>query len=135
MYSPFNCSKTAKLCKPPVLETGLFSPSLLDSSVTVTFGLQLFAFTHDFLLERSFFSLLQPRDRFFFFFPFCRACMCQPSRQKNDTARCNWQQEVNVIRCPLPRKLAVLRNACTRVPDENVCVTSRSMWETMLTVL
>ena len=26
-------------------------------------------------------------------------------------------------------KRAVLRNACTRVPDQNVCVTSRSMWE------
>ena len=52
--SPFKCSKTAKLREPPVFETGLFNPSLLDLSVTVTFGLQLFVFVHDFLLERSF---------------------------------------------------------------------------------
>ena len=55
------------------------------------------------------FSLLQPHDRFFFFFFFLSCMHVLPSRicradKKNDTARCHWQQEVNVIRRPLPRK-------------------------------
>ena len=59
---------TAKLCEPPVLKTGLFYPSLLDLSVTVTFGLQLCVFVHDFPLERSFslcFSLAIGSSSFF----------------------------------------------------------------------
>ena len=75
MNSPFHCSKTAKLREPPV-QTGHLSPSLLDSSVTVTFGLQLFVFMHDFPLERSFslcFSFTVGSSSSFFF---CRACMC-----------------------------------------------------------
>ena len=60
--SPFNCSKTAKLREPPVLETGLFNPSFLDLSVTVTFDLQLFVLVHDFPLEQSFLSASFPPD-------------------------------------------------------------------------
>ena len=103
--SPFKCSKNAKRREPPVLETGLFNPSSLDLSVTVTFGLQLFVFVHDFLLERSFSIgfILAIGSSLSFFFSFCRACMCQPGRQKSDTARCHWRREVNVIRRPLPR--------------------------------
>ena len=43
------------------------TPSLLDLSVTVTLGFQVFVSVHDFPLEQRFFPL-QPRDRFFFFF-------------------------------------------------------------------
>ena len=68
MNSPFPCSKTAKLREPPV-QTGYLSPSLFDSSVTVTFGLQLFVFVLDFPLERSFslcFSLAIGSSYYFF---------------------------------------------------------------------
>ena len=102
MNSPFHCSKTAKLREPPV-QTGHLSPSLLDSSVTVTFGLQLFVFVHDFALERSFslcFSLAIGSSASFFLLSYMHVL---PGRQKSDTARCHWQREVNVIRRPLPR--------------------------------
>ena len=55
----------------------------------------------------EFFSLLQPRDRFFFFFfsvvHACAAGPNLPGRQKSDTASCHWQREVNVMRRLLPR--------------------------------
>ena len=66
-------------------------------------------------------------------FSFCRGCTVPAGQQKSDTSGCHWQLEVNVIRRPLPRTagsgLLLNVNACTRGPDQNVCVTSRSMWE------
>ena len=82
MNSPFHCSETAKLREPPV-QTGHLSPSLLDSSVTVTFGLQLFVFVHDFPLERSFslcFSLAIDSSSFFFL-SCCRAEFAGPTKK------------------------------------------------------
>ena len=101
--SPFNCSKTAKLREPSTPNwPSQPLPSLLDLSVTVTLGLQLFScFRAWFSFGIEFFSLLQPRDRFFFFFFSFPVTLS--GRQKSDTARCHWQREVNVIRRPLPQ--------------------------------
>ena len=90
-----------------------------------------------FLWNGVFLSASASRSVLFFFFSVVHACAAGPNlpgRRKSDTARCHWQREVNVIRRPLPRQRAVLRNACTRVPDQNVCVTSRSMWELFISV-
>ena len=138
MNSPFNCSKTEKLREPPNWPSQPLKASLLYLSVTVTFGLRPFVFVHDVPLERNFslcFSLVI--GSFLFFFLFCCACMCQLlSRQKSDTARCHWQREVNSdIGARCHRQRSVLWNACTRVPDQNVCVTSRSMWEPLLSTV
>ena len=93
--SPCNWSNTARLREPPVLQTGLLNPSLLDFfSITVTFGLQLLVFVHDFPLERSFSLCFSLAMVLLFFFPVLHACgSCVPT--KWDTARCHCQRKVN----------------------------------------
>ena len=106
-------------------------PSLLDLSVTVTLGLQLFVFVHDFLLERSFslcFSHAIGSSLFSFFFPVVHACASCRADKKSDTARCHSQREVNVIRRPLPQATgrtcdclhASCRSKCMRDVTEHV---------------
>ena len=98
--SPFNCSKTAKPREPPVLLSGLLNPSFLDLSVTITVGLLLFAFVHDFLWNGAFLSASASRSVLLFFS--CLSCMHVPAarRTKSDTTRCHWQREVNIDRAP-----------------------------------
>ena len=78
-------------------------PSLLDLLVTVTSGLQLLVFVHDFLWNGVFVSASASRSVLLFFLS-CRACSasCRVYK-KSDAARCRWQREVNVIRRPLPQ--------------------------------
>ena len=104
MNSSFHCSKTAKLREPPV-QTGHLSPSLLDSSVTVTFGLQLL-FSCMIFLWNVFLSASASRSVLLLLLSVVHACAAGPNlpgRQKSDTACCHWQREVHVIRRPLPR--------------------------------
>ena len=138
------------LREPPVVQTGLLNPylpySIYRSRTHGHFGVAAVCFRAWFSVGTKRFSLLQPRDRFFFFFFLsCRACMCQlPGRQK-DTARCHWQREVNVIRRPLPQATgrtweclhASCRSICMRDVTEHVGTshflfgtarTSRSTW-------
>ena len=122
------------------LQTGLLNPWRLPYSIYRSRSLlgcgRLFLCMM--FLWNGIFSLLQPRDRIFSVFFSFLLCMHVPAAEptKSDTARCHWQREVNSdIGARCHRQRSVLWNACTRVPDQNVCVTSRSMWEPLLSTV
>ena len=125
--SPFNYPKTAWFREPPVLKTGHLNPSLLNLSVTSLWGCGcLFLCITSF--GKDFFSLLQPRVLLLLFL----SCMQLPAAGPTKKWYCPLPLAAGGKRDTAPAATdngPFFRNARTRVPDQNVCVTSRSIWE------
>ena len=127
----FNCSKTAMFREPPCYRNWASQPFLTWYIGDGHFWVASVCFRAWFSFGTEFFSLLQPRDQFFFFFiSVVHACASCRANKKVilPAAIGNW--EINNGTAPAATDNGpYFEIACTRVPEQNVCVTSRSLCE------